>query len=62
MSEGLKEIVNMMAVEKTVNLIFNIEMALHFFNDNKIKPDEAVVKALGPLINELDSWIKQSSH
>lgn len=62
MSDNLEEIVYMMAVEKTVNLIFNIEMALNFFNDNKIKPDEAVVKALGPLISELDKWIKQSSH
>lgn len=52
----------MMAVEKTVNLIFNLEMCLNFFKDNKIKPDEAVIKALGPLISELDAWLKQPSH
>ena len=38
MSDDLEEIVYMMAVEKTVNLIFNLEMTLEFFKDNRIKP------------------------
>ena len=62
MSDDLEEIIYMMAVEKTVNLIFNLEMTLDFYKENNIKPDDSVIKVLGPLLGELDKWVKQSSH
>lgn len=50
----------MMAAEKMVNLISQIEQTIEFIEEYKIKPDEEVKKALNPLIDKMRKWTNGS--
>ena len=58
MGEDLNEMVYMMAAEKMVNLLFTIEHTLDFLEEQKVKPDEEVKKALAPAMERLKVWVK----
>jgi hypothetical protein len=58
MSEDLDRIKYYMAAEKVVSLIFHMEQILEFFEEYKIKPDEEVIKAMSPLIDNLRNWLR----
>jgi hypothetical protein len=58
MSTRPDEFAYMMAAEKVVNLAFNIEQALNFFEEYGITPDNEVKKALNPLILNLTKWLQ----
>lgn len=47
-----------MASEKTLNLIFTIEQMMEFMEEYKIPADDEVKKALKPLVDKLQNWIK----
>ena len=55
------EFAYMMAAEKVVNLAFNIEQALNFFEEYGITPDNEVKKALNPLILSLSKWLQSGN-
>lgn len=58
MNEEFDSLKYYMASEKTVNLIFTIEQLMEFMDEYKIPADEEVKKALKPLVDKLQNWIK----
>lgn len=58
MKEEVDSLKYFMASEKTVNLIFTIEQLLEFMDEYKISADEEVKKALKPLLERLNAWVK----
>jgi len=58
MKEEIDHLKYFMASEKTLNLIFTIEHLLEFMEEYKITADDEVKKALKPLLEKLNSWIK----
>lgn len=48
----------MMANEKIVSLLCQIDMTMEFMRENKIEADEAVRKAMEPAIKSLQEWVK----
>ncbi len=39
------------------NLLFTIENTMEFLEEYKVKPDDAVRKALKPLIEQMKKWV-----
>lgn len=50
----------MQASEMMSSLIYLMERNLYFMEENKIKPDDSVRKALKPVMEKLDKWIKST--
>lgn len=48
----------MMAAEKMVNMISTIEQTMEFIEEYQIKPDDEVKKALIPILDKMNKWIK----
>ncbi len=48
----------MMANEKVVSMLSQIQMTMEFMEDYKVKPDEEVRKAMIPAIKSLQDWVK----
>lgn len=49
----------MIATEKIVALISQIEHTLEFFDEYKIKPDEEVKKVMMPLLEQMKKWVEK---
>ena len=58
MSSETEVFAYMMAAEKLGNLLFTIEHTMEFIQEYKIKPDNEVKKALIPLLDQMNQWIK----
>ncbi len=58
MDKELDQFVYMMANEKMVCMLQTIENTLEFMEEYKVKPDDEVKKALIPIIERLNIWIK----
>lgn len=52
------EFVYIIAIEKMLNMIFTIEQTIEFMNEQNVKPDEEVKKALIPIIEQLKKWLE----
>lgn len=50
--------VYIMAAEKMVGLLSNIEQTMEFLEEYKVKPDEEVKKCLIPMIKRMEKWVK----
>lgn len=48
----------MMAAEKMVNMLSVMEQNIEFYEEYKVKPDEEVKKALIPLLQKWEKWLK----
>ena len=56
MGDDTEHLKYFMASERTMNMIFVIEQTLEFMGEYKIEADEAVKKAIWPLIKQLQDW------
>ncbi len=56
MSNEIETMTYMIAAEKMSNLLFTIENTFEFLEEYKVKPDEAVKRALLPLIEQMKKW------
>lgn len=46
------------AAEKVSSLVFHLEMAIDYFEEYNIKPDNSVKMALLPHIDKIRDWLK----
>jgi hypothetical protein len=58
MKQEIDTFAYMMAAEKMVSMISTVEQTMEFMVEYQIKPDEEVKKALKPLIEQMQQWIK----
>lgn len=57
MQSDIDTMTYMMAAEKMGNLIYTIEATMGFLVEYKVKPDEEVIKALSPLVEQMKKWL-----
>lgn len=57
MSKEVDPFAYMMAAEKVCNMIYTLQSTMAFMEEYNIVPDENVIKALAPIIQDIRKWL-----